>query len=297
VGAKNDRDFGPSILFGMGGVLTEILQDSAIALPPLNRLLAGRLMEKTRLFTLLKGYRTIPPANIQLLEEILIRLSQLVTDFAEIDELDINPLFIKGDMVCAVDARILLKPSQKIAPHHLVISSYPDQHEDHVQTDMGVNLFVRPIRPEDAPLLVTLFDSLSPRSVYLRFFTPLKHLSHSMLVRFTQIDYDREVAMVALGGPTYGDNMLGVARVISERNLKDAEFSIIVADDWQGQGIGAALLQKCLFIAGNHGLDRVHGTVLSENTQMLALGKKLGFQRQKVLGANEYALKIDLKKN
>jgi len=296
VGAKNDRDFGPSILFGMGGVLTEILQDSAIALPPLNRLLAGRLMEKTRLFKLLKGFRSFPPANIQLLEEILIRLSQLVTDFAEIDELDINPLFVKEDMVCAVDARILLKSSPKTAPHHLVISPYPDQFEEHVQTAMGVDLFIRPIRPEDAPLLETLFDSLSPRSVYLRFFTPLKQLSHSMLVRFTQIDYDREIALVALSGHASREKMLGVARVISERNLKEAEFSVIVADDWQGKGIGAALLEKCLFIAGNCGLESVHGAVLSENTQMLALGKKLGFQRQKVQGANEYNLKIDLRK-
>ena len=294
VGAKNDRDFGPTILFGMGGVLTEILQDSAIALPHLNRLLAKSLMEKTRLFTLLKGYRAMPPANIELLEEVLIRLSQVVTDFAEIDELDINPLFVKGDMVCAVDARILLKSSQKTAPLHLVISPYPEQYEEHVQTTMGVDLFVRPIRPEDAPLLVDLFDTMSPRSIYLRFFTPLKHLSQSMLVRFTQIDYDREIAMVALTGSPSQEKMISVARIISERNLKDAEFSVVVADNWQGKGIGAALLKKCLSIARGHGLERVHGIVLAENTQMLALGKKLGFQRQKVVGVNEYELKIDL---
>jgi acetyltransferase len=294
MGAKNDRDFGPAILFGMGGVLTEILQDQAIALPPLNRLLARRLMQKTKLFTLLKGYRGSVPANIQLLEEILIRLSQLVTDFSEIDELDINPLFVKADTVCAVDARILLKPIQKKAPLHLVISPYPKTYEEHVQTSMGVNLFVRPIRPEDAPLVAALFNTLSPRSVYLRFFTPLKRLSHSMLVRFTQIDYDREIALVALTGSPSQEKMIGIARIISERNLKDAEFSIIVADKSQGKGIGAALLQKCLSIARSRGLERVNGVVLAENTQMLALGKKLGFQRQKEIGANEYELKIDL---
>ena len=293
MGTKKDRDFGPVILFGMGGILTEILNDRAIALPPLNHLLARRLMEKTKLFTLLKGYRACPPANIQLLEEILIRLSDLVTDFAEIDELDINPLFIRGDTVCAVDARIFLKAPQKKAPLHLVISPYPENYEEHIQTTTGVDLFVRPIRPEDAPLLVNLFDSLSPRSVYLRFFTPLKQLSHSMLVRLTQIDYDREIAMVALSGSHPQENMLGVARIISERNLKDAEFSVVVADQWHGKGIGAALLKKCLSIARNRGLERVHGSVLSENTQMLALGKKLGFVRQKVLGEHEYELKID----
>jgi acetyltransferase len=296
VGAKQDRDFGPVILFGMGGVATEILSDRAIALPPLNHLLAARLMKKTKIFTLLKGFRGTLPANIQLLEEILIRLSQLVTDFAEIDELDINPVFVTGDSVCAVDARVLLKTPQKKAPLHLVISPYPEKFEEHVQTRMGVELFIRPIRPEDAPLLVTLFDALSPRSVYLRFFTPLKRLSHSMLVRFTQIDYDREIAMVALAESPPRENVLGVARIISERNLKDAEFSVVVADAWHGKGIGAMLLQKCLVIARNHGLERVHGVVLAENTQMLALGKKLGFQRQKVTGANEYELKIELQR-
>lgn len=294
MGAKHDRDFGPVILFGMGGVSTEILSDRAIALPPLNRLLAARLMEKTKIFTMLKGFRGTLPANIQLLEEILIRLSRLVTDIAEIDELDINPVFVKGDRVCAVDARTLLKTPQKKAPYHLVISPYPEKYEERVQTQMGVNLFIRPIRPEDAPLLVSLFEALSPRSVYLRFFTPLKCLSHSMLVRLTQIDYDREIAMVALENSSSQEKMLGVARIISERNLKDAEFSVVVADTWHGKGIGAMLLQKCLVIARNHGLERVHGVVLAENTQMLALGKKLGFERKKVTGANEYELRIDL---
>ena len=297
MGAKNDRDFGPAILFGVGGVLTEILQDRAVALPPLNHLLAKRLMEKTKIFTLLKGYRASPPANMQLLEDILISLSQLVTDFAEINELDINPLFIREDAVCAVDARILLKTPRKKAPLHLVISPYPEKYEEQIQTTMGVDLFVRPIRPEDAQLLTEHFDTLSPRSVYLRFFTPLKRLPHSMIARFTQIDYDREIALVALIGSHTQEKMLGVARIISERNLKDAEFSIVVGDKWQGKGIGAALLQKCLVIAGNHGIERVHGIVLAENTQMLSLGKKLGFQRQKVLGAHEYELRIDFRKN
>ena len=297
LGVKKDRDFGPVILFGMGGVYAEVLLDRAIALPPLNRLLANRLMEKTKVYRLLKGYRNTKPANLQLLEETLIRLAQLVTDFSEIAELDINPLIVKGDQVCAIDARVLLEPSQTPAPLHLVISPYPDQYEEHTKTSTGIDIFVRPIRPEDAPLLVELFESLSPQSVYRRFFTPMKRLPHSMLARFTQIDYDRHIALVALPDSEPGEKMLGVARAIIGRNLKEAEFSVVVSDPWQGKGIGAALLQRCLSIAKERGIENVMGTVLAENTQMLALGKRLGFKIKKVLGAGEYELSVDFQRN
>jgi acetyltransferase len=297
LGAKQDRDFGPVILFGMGGILTEVLEDRAIALPPLNRLLAKRLMEGTKVYRLLQGYRDIPPARIPLLEEILIRLAQLVTDFSEIAELDINPLFVNEKNACAIDARVLLKPSQTPAPLHLVISAYPDQLEERIRTKTGIDIFVRPIRPEDAPLLVELFESLSPKSVYRRFFTPMKRLPHSMLARFTQIDYDRHIALVALSVSKSKESMLGVSRVIMERNQKVAEFSVIVSDPWQGKGIGAALLQRCLAIAKDRGIEKVMGTVLAENTQMLALGEKLGFTINRVLGVGEYELSLVFQTN
>jgi acetyltransferase len=277
----------------MGGVLTEVLKDRAIALPPLNRLLAKRLMEETKVNQLLQGYRDIPPANMELLEEILVRLAQLVTDFSEIEELDINPLFIDEKNACAIDARVLLKPSDKPAPLHLVISPYPDQFEEHTRTDVGIDIFVRPIRPEDAPLLVGLFESLSQRSVYMRFFSPMKRLPHSMLAQFTQIDYDRHIALVALSESKSKEEMLGVARLIYERNLKEAEFSVVVGDQWQGKGIGAALLQRCLSIASDQGLEKVTGVVLAENTQMLALGKKMELKSRKIIGTNEYELEKD----
>lgn len=297
LGVKKDRDFGPVILFGMGGIYAEVLQDRAIAFPPLNRLLAKRLMEETKVYRLLKGYRNTRPANLQLLEETLIRLSQLVTDFSEIAELDINPLIVGGDNVCAIDARVLLKPSQTPAPLHLVISPYPDEYEEHTQTRTGIDIFVRPIRPEDAPLLVELFESLSPQSVYRRFFTPLKRLSHSMLARFTQVDYDRHIALVALPESEPAEKVLGVARAIIGRNLKEAEFSVVVGDPWHGKGIGAALLRRCISIAKKRGIERVTGTVLAENTQMLTLGKKLGFKINNVIGTGEYELSIDFQKN
>jgi acetyltransferase len=231
-----------------------------------------------------------------LLEEILIRLAQLVTDFAEIEELDINPLVLTENGFSAIDARILLRPSDMPAPLHLVISPYPDQYEEHTTTTTGVPIFIRPIRPEDAPLLVELFESLSPRSVYLRFFTPLKRLPHSMLALFTQIDYDRHIALVAITESQSDEKMRGVARVIIGRDPREAEFSVAVGDPWQGKGIGAALLKRCLAIARERGIENVHGTVLAENTQMLALGRKLGFVIKKTPYAPEYELKIDFGK-
>ena len=210
--------------------------------------------------------------------------------------LDINPLFVNEKNACAIDARVLLKPSQTPAPLHLVISPYPDRYEEYTQTSLGIDIFVRPIRPEDAPLLVGLFESLSHKSVYRRFFTPMKRLPHSMLARFTQIDYDRHIALVALSVSKSKESMLGVARVILERNQKEAEFSVVVSDPWQGKGIGAALLHRCISIAKERGIEKVMGTVLAENTQMLALGKKLGFKIKKVLGAGEFELSIGFRK-
>jgi acetyltransferase len=296
LGSKKDRDFGPVIVFGMGGILTEVIQDRAIALPPLNRLLARRLMEQTRVYRSLRGHRNLPTANLDALEEILIRLAQLVTDFAEIEELDINPLFVTGKEACAIDAKVVLKPSQTVVPLHLVISPYPDQDEQHVRTGANMDIFIRPIRPEDAPLLTELFESLSPRSVYMRFFTPMKRLPHGMLARFTQIDYDREIALVALTEAQTAEKMLGVARIISENNQKKAEFSVAVGDAWQGKGIGAELLRRCLAIAEKRGIEEVWGVILAENTQMLALAKKLGFKFRNSPGTGEYELSIDLRK-
>jgi len=298
MGCKKDRDFGPVILFGMGGIMTEVLKDRAIALPPLNRLLARRMMEETKVWRILQGYRNHPPANIALLEEILIRLSQLVTDFPEIEELDINPVLVLENDVRAVDARVLLKPSEIAAPLHLVISSYPNEYEGWTTTKDDIKLFVRPIKPEDASLFEDMFKSLSPQSVYFRFFAPLKQLTPSMLALFTQVDYDRQIALVAMqelppekGG---GEQMLGIARIILERDPKHAEFSVLVRDKWHGQGVGAALLSRCLDVSKEKKKKKVWGIVLTENTQMLALGRKLGFSVKRIPDEAAYELKIEL---
>jgi len=296
LGSKQDPFFGPVILFGMGGIMAEVLRDSAIALPPLNRLLAKRLMQETKVFKILKGYRNRPGANMELLEEILIRLSQLVIDFPEITELDINPLIIAENKCLAADARVIVKPAVVLSPEHLVISPYPEQHEIRTTTSGGVNIFVRPIKPEDAPLLVDLFNSLSRQSIYYRFFSPMKKLPPDMLARFTQIDYDRDMALVALAvedGKVVG-KMLGVSRLMGDPDGKKAEFSVAVSDPWQGKGIGVVLMEKLIDIAKERGVEYLWGVVLAENTQMLALGKSLGFSISRAELSSQYKLEIDL---
>ena len=295
LGCKKDVQFGPVILFGMGGIMTEILKDRAIALPPLNRLLARRLMQGTRVYRILKGYRNRPAANLESLEEILIRLAQLVTDFPEVEELDINPMILIGDQAVAVDGRVIVKPSQIPSPHHLVISPYPNQYEMTVTTKGGLGLFIRPIKPEDAPLLVDLFHSLSERSIYYRFFSPLKSLPPEMLARFTQLDYDRDMALVAFDQTHLAEKMLGVARFMGYPGGKSGEIAVAVGDAWHGKGVGATLLKRLLMIAKERGMESLGGPVLEENTQMLTLARKFGFRVSRHPGERAYEIKMDLK--
>jgi acetyltransferase len=277
LGAKRDPNFGPVILFGMGGIFTEVLKDRALGFPPMNRLLAHRLMQETKAYSLLKGYRNRPPADLEQLEEMIMRLSQMLIDFPDISELDMNPVLIKNGQAVAVDARILVSFLNVPSPRHLVISPYPDEQESYKTTKENFQIFVRPVKPEDAPLFIDLFNILSPRSIYYRFFAPIKELKPEMLARFTQIDYDREIALVALQENGGNDRLLGVARIIGEPDGKRGEFAVVVGDPWHGKGIGAILLKKCLDIAKLRGFETIVGCVLRENKNMLALSKKLGF--------------------
>jgi len=294
IGAKRDENFGPVILFGLGGIFTEILKDCAIGLPPLNRLLARRLMEETRAYRLLQGYRNRPPADMALLEEMLVRLAQLVMDFPDIAELDMNPVAVKDGIPCALDARLVLKRSTKPSPMHLVISPYPQDQEASITTRTGISLFIRPIIPEDAPLLEVLFYRLSPNTIYYRFFHHMKTITPEMLERLTQIDYDKEIALVALEKNEKEERILGVARIISHPDGKQAEFAIVIADPWQGKGIGAVLLEHALRIAKGRSIETVWGGVLQENIHMQRLGKKMGFAMKYNRESGVYDLTIDL---
>jgi acetyltransferase len=295
MGSTRDENFGPVILFGMGGIFAEALDDKAIGLPPLNRSLARMLMQGTKLFRLLKGYRNRPAADLALVEEMMVRLSHLVVDFPEVAEIDLNPVLVKDGKPWIVDARVLLEKSEVPAPLHLVISPYPERYETWEVTPAGFRMFVRPIKPEDAPLMVELFNAMSSRSIYYRFFSPLKSLSESMLTKFTQIDYDREIGLVAIEKKEDRERIIGVVRAISDPDRNKAEFAVAVGDPWQGKGVGTRLTQLCLSVAKEYGIEILEGVVLAENSKMLGLAHKLGFEVSRSEAADQLRLTMDLR--
>ena len=280
LGAKKDPNFGPLLVFGMGGIFTEVFKESAVDLPPLNLLLARRLMERTRIYRILQGYRNIPPANLDELAGILVRLSQLVTDFPEIVELDINPLLISDGKPICVDARIVLEPSQVPAPRHLIIAPYPNQYESDWLLEDGTPVLLRPIRPEDEGLVEELLKNCSDQTLYFRYFHLIKKFPHSFLIRFTQNDYDREIGLAAFGTPPGPEVMMGVGRLVLTPERDKAEFAVIVADPWHGKGLGEKLISRVIEIAREYGVKSLWGEVLAENVPMLALVKKMGFTLQ-----------------
>ncbi len=293
IGSKKDPEFGPVIVFGLGGIMTEVMKDSSMGLPPLNRILARQMVDKTKIASVLKGYRNILPVRTSQVEELLIRISRLVTDFPEITELDINPLTINNGTILAADARILIEKVSPASEGHLIISSYPWQYEKNDFTTDSYPFFVRPIRPSDADLLIDHFNSLSPRSVYMRFFSPVKGLSKTVLIKLTQVDYDRQIALVAIMGKGTQKKITGVCRIILEPDRTRGEFAIAISDEWQGKGIGSSLLKQCLKAAQSKGVKKVTGIVLSENKQMLLLARKLGFDMKHIPSIREYELNID----
>ncbi|MGO9018565.1 MAG: GNAT family N-acetyltransferase [Syntrophobacteraceae bacterium] len=276
--SKRDPQFGPLIFFGMGGVLTEVLKDTAVDLPPLNLLLARRLIERTRVYRLLQGYRNIPPANIDLVAEFLVRVSQLVADFPEIVELDLNPVFISDGCPVAVDASIVVEHSDVAAPRHLIISPYPNQYESDWLLKDGTPVLIRPIKPEDEALVLDLLENCSEQTIYFRYFGVSKSWPHQSLIRFTQNDYDREIGIAAIGLPPGPTVMMGVGRLVMTPERDAAEFAVIIADRWQRAGLGMKLLERVIEIARENGVRTLSGDVLAENRPMLGLVKKLGFR-------------------
>ncbi|MEE4243096.1 MAG: bifunctional acetate--CoA ligase family protein/GNAT family N-acetyltransferase [Desulfopila sp.] len=297
LGCKRDETFGPAVLFGMGGIFTEILNDRAIGLPPLNFQLIERLIQETKISRVLNGFRNLVPVDMDVLKRMLLSLSQLVTDIPEVVELDINPVIVKQGKPLALDVRIRLAPTSQTAPMHLVISPYPAHYERYAQSKSGFPFFVRPIKPEDTEAFIDLFNSLSRTSVYFRFFSYITELTPEMLAMLTQVDYDRHMALVALDTSCSPERMLGVARVIADPEISNAEFSIVVGDPWQGQGIGAQLLLQLIDVAGRQGVKRMWGTVLKENHQMLNLARRSGFTLRKNPEEGTYDLTIDLSKS
>jgi len=281
VGAKADPLFGPVILFGMGGVGVELFKDFAIGIPPLNQTLVRRMMEETKMFQLLKGYRNFPPANIKLLEEIMVRFSQMLVDFPQLKEVDINPLFINEKEALVFDARIVIDPSKvfaKSAPHqHLIVTPYPTKYETMWRLRDGRTVILRPIKPEDEPLWLEMFQNFSEESIRYRFFQVLKDTPHETRVRYCNIDYDREIAIVAELTEEGRKRILGVARVSIEPDGRTGEIAFIVADPWQGLGLGTKLVDYVLEICADMKLETIYAIMLADNYRAMGLMKKMGF--------------------
>jgi acetyltransferase len=281
IGSKTDPLFGPIILFGMGGVGVELFKDFSIGLPPLNQTLVRRIMEETKVYQLLKGYRNVPPANLKLLEEIMVLFSQLLVDFPQLKEVDINPLFINGEEACAIDARIVIDKDRvfkKSEPHeHLVITPYPKKYETMWQLRDGRTVLLRPIKPEDEPLWLEMFQNFSEESIRYRFFQIIKDTPHETRVRYCNIDYDREIAIVAELTENGHKKILGVARVSVEPDRKAGEIAFIIADPWQGLGLGTKLVDHALEICKDMKIETIYAIMLPDNYRAISLMKKMGF--------------------
>ena len=274
IGVADDPVFGPVVMFGHGGTAVEQIDDTTLALPPLNQALAHAMMARTRVWRLLQGYRGRSPAAIDVIGEILIRVAQLAVDHPEICELDINPLLAGADGVMAVDARLRVAVAQP-GPARLAISPYPKELEATEPLRDGAVVRLRPIRPEDEPLLQDLARHMSPEDLRLRFFTAMRGLSHQLAARMTQIDYDREMALIAL--PAEADMALGVSRFAADPDNRRAEYAVEVRSDWKGRGLGYLLMTRLIDVARRRGIGELVGEVLRENAAMLQMCRALGF--------------------
>ena len=273
VGLVEDAVFGPLVAFGQGGTAVEIMSDTSLELPPLNALLARRLMARTRVWQLVQGYRGKPPANIEAIVEMLIRLGQLAADQAEIRELDINPLLADAAGIIAVDARLRIAVAQSPGSARLAIAPYPKELGSAERLRDGTVLRLRPLRPEDEPMLHDLAAHMSHEDLRLRFFTPVQGLTHVVAARLSQLDYDRELALLA-----EGDGMaLGVVHFFADPDKLRAEYAIAVRSDWKGRGVGFLLMNRLIHIARQRGIGELVGEVLRENQPMLQMCRELGF--------------------
>lgn len=280
IGSKKDRTFGSVILFGMGGIAVDMFKDFAIGLPPLNQILARRLMEEAKIFKMLKGYRNRPPADLKQLEQIIVSFSNLIVDFPEIAESDINPLAISNGKACALDARIVLdknclEPTTQYP--HLVITPYPTRYIMPWTLPDGITLLLRPVKPEDAPLIEEMYASVSEEAFHGRFFQANKKTSTGMHIRQCSVDYDREMGIVAETKENDKRRIVGFGMLITEPSQKSGEYAILIHDDYQGKGLGYKLVDVLIGIAQDKGLKEILGYVLAKNRKMHNVCKMLGF--------------------
>jgi acetyltransferase len=284
VGVADDVQFGPVILFGQGGTAVEIIGDKAIAFPPLNLTLAREVMGRTRVFRILEGYRGKPAADLDTIALTLVKVSQLISDLADIAELDINPLLADEQGVVALDARIKVVRSNLTAAKRLAICPYPKGLEETLTLSGGQTLALRPIKPEDEPAFQALFSRLSRDEIRFRFLNAMKMLTHTLAARLTQIDYDREMALVLCEPDSQKEPMLyGVVRIAADPDNERAEFAILLQGDMTGLGLGPMLLRRIIQYAKSRGIREIFGEVLAENKPMLRLCEAFGFSKKRGL--------------
>ena len=292
LGASIDPQFGPVLLFGTGGQLVEVFKDSALALPPLNTTLARRMMEQTKIYMALKGVRGRKPVDLPALEELLVRFSELVVENPWIKELDINPLLASPERLLALDARVVLHdlatPEENLPKS--AIRPYPEKYVGEWKMKDGETVVIRPIRPEDEPRLIDFHTKLSERTVYLRYFQPLKlsqRTAHERLTRICFIDYDREMALVVERKKEDGNpEVVAVGRLSKQHGRNEAELAALVRDEFQGKGLGTELYRRLLKVAEDEKVGKVVSTMLGENREMRRVCEKLGFSVKEELEEN-----------
>jgi acetyltransferase len=285
IGSSVDPQFGPVLLFGTGGQLVEVFKDRALGLPPLTTTLARRMMEQTKIYHALKGVRGRKPVDLAKLERVLVKFSELIAEQPWVKELDINPLLASPDRIVALDARVLLyeKGTDEAKLPKLAIRPYPSEHSSRWATKDGAQLTLRPIRPEDEPLIVKLHETLSDQTVVQRYLHPLQlsqRVAHERLARICFIDYDREIALVAeKHDPASGAHEIwGVGRLSKSRSNDVAAFAVLVGDPYQGRGLGSEFLKRLVEVARAEKLKKLVGRISADNTRMRGLCTEMGFK-------------------
>lgn len=286
IGCKKDPIFGPIIVFGMGGVAVEIFKDTTVGLPPLNMALAMRIIEDTKIYKLIKGYRGMPGADISSIQFLLYKFAYLLMDFPQILEIDINPFGVDERGGVVLDAKVILdktvEPAEESCCKHLVISPYPSEFTiEHTMTN-GQKVTLRAIKPEDEFMEKEMFSNFSERTQRFRFFQLIKNISHEQLVRYTQIDYDREIAIIAEVEDEGRKKMAGVVRLIADQYNETAEFAIVIADPWQNLGLGNKFTDYIHEIAKARGIQKICANIMATNHIMLHMFETRGFKMEKV---------------
>jgi acetyltransferase len=298
IGMTTDPIFGPVILFGHGGVEVEVVRDRSMALPPLNMKLARELVEGTRIHKLLQGYRDVPAVNLEELYMTLVRLSQLVVQLGEVVELDMNPLLADPNGVIALDARIKVTPKVLSDEQRLAIHPYPRHLKEKVVMDDGTTYLLRPIKPEDEPAHYEFMSRLTPEDIHFRFFGSVRELPHSEMARQTQLDYDRDMAFLAI--LMNGDEEVefhGIVQVVIDPNNEKAEYAIMVRSDIKGRGLGRVLMEKMIEFCRHKGTETFIGQVLPNNRRMLTLCESLGFSRKFIAEEDVFEVTLPLQRD